>query len=82
MIFHKPLRNLLRALFLSNELLNQGPGGIVNSLLRLPTSHHRHAMSLIWTVASLASIAEEFPTDRRWMHINGLSYLFLLMARD
>ena len=76
----QPPRYLFRAPILLNQLLNPLPSFQRDARLGLVASAERLAQGLFGTLSPLTTIAPQFPTNSRFMHIDGISNLGLVVT--
>ena len=76
----QPSRYMFRAPILLNQLFNPLPSFRRDARLGLVASAERQAVGLFGTLSPLTTIAPQFPTNGRFMHIDGISNLGLVVT--
>ena len=80
MVFPEPAGYLLRAPFLADQRLNQVPGGSVNSISCFLASAQSKLLGLFGSIASLPSIPSQLSADRRFVNLNNVCDLRLIVS--
>jgi hypothetical protein len=79
-VLPEPIRYLLRAPVLTDQLFDQDPGGGFNAIPGFLTSVQSKLMSLLRAVSFQSTISPQFPADGRLMNLDKMCNLCLVMS--
>jgi hypothetical protein len=80
LVLPEPIRDLLRAPVLTDQLFDQEPGGGFNTIPGSLTSIQGKLMSLLRTVSFQSTISPQFPADGRLMDLDKISNFRLVKS--